>query len=209
MIKNYTGKSLDELLQQVAHEKDVLMDDLVYKVTEEKKGILGLGSSVSADIWCFVDVMDFIRDYLAQFFINIDLGADIDVSYDQRSYYVNINADNNAMLIGHNGNSLLALTQLIRAVTNAEFKHRFFINVDINNYKQDRYRKVRGLAIREAKNVLKTKIDVTLDPMPSDERRAIHQVLSDWDNIQTQSSGEGRERRLVIKYVENKEEELV
>lgn len=209
MIKNYTGRSIDDLLQQVAHEKDVLMDDLVYKITEEKKGILGLGSSVSADIWCFVDVMDFIRDYLAQFFINIDLGADIDVSYDQRSYYVTINADNNAMLIGHNGSSLLALTQLVRAVTNAEFKHRFFINIDINNYKQERYRKVRGLAIREAKNVLKTKIDVKLDPMPSDERRAIHQVLSDWDHIKTESVGEGRNRRLVIKYVDEKEGELV
>ena len=58
----------------------------------------------------------------------------------------------------------------------------------------------RSIAQRVARSVKKSRIDAALDPMPNDERKVIHQYLSDFPNIKTESEGEGRNRHLVIKY---------
>ena len=51
----------------------------------------------------------------------------------------------------------------------------------------------------------RTKIDATLDPMPADERKAIHNALANMEDITTQSTGEGATRRLQILYSPGKE----
>ena len=58
------------------------------------------------------------------------------------------------------------------------------------------------MAKRIAREVKKTHIDVTLDPMVADERRAVHNALSGYTNIATESVGERSDRRIVIKYTE-------
>ena len=72
--------------------------------------------------------------------------------------------------------------------------------MDVNGYKDDRYAKVKSMAIRIAKTVQRTKVSALLDPMPNDERKIIHQTLSQMKNIRTESEGEGRNRRLRILY---------
>lgn len=199
-MKTYSAKTLEELLNNVATEKGVDVEKLTYFVTEEKSGFLGFGSSVSAQVYAADDVAEFIEDYLINLFSNLNLQASIQVSIQDNLFLVDLDADNNAILIGRGGQSLHGINQVLRAATNATFKHRFNILVDINNYKQDRYSKVKSIARRVAKNVQRTKIDATLDPMPNDERKAVHQELSEYKNIKTESVGEGNNRRLVIKY---------
>jgi spoIIIJ-associated protein len=41
--------------------------------------------------------------------------------------------------------------------------------------------------------------------MSSDERKVVHQYLSEFPNIKTESEGMGRDRHIVIKYVEEVE----
>lgn len=203
-MKTYSAKTLEELLNNVATEKGVPVEELTYFVTEEKSGFLGFGSSVSAQVYASDDVAEFIEDYLINLFSNLNMEASIQVSIQDNQYLVDLDAQNNAILIGRSGQSLHGLNQVLRAATNATFKHRFNILIDINNYKHDRYSKVKSMAKRIAKNVLRSKIDATLDPMPNDERKVIHQELSNFKNIKTESVGEGQNRRLVIKYSSDK-----
>ena len=88
-----------------------------------------------------------------------------------------------------------------QAVQN-QFKKRIEISVDINGYKETRYKKVASMAKRLGKQVLKTKIDVKLDPLPADERKVIHQVISEIDHLKTESQGEGKNRFVTISYVD-------
>ena len=62
------------------------------------------------------------------------------------------------------------------------------------------------IAKRIAKEVQKTKIDVSLDNMNSYERRIVHNVLTKFKNISTASEGEEPNRHIVIRYVETEEE---
>ena len=57
-------------------------------------------------------------------------------------------------------------------------------------------------AKRNAKEVQRNKISVQLEPMTPDERRIVHNTLTGWEHIKTESSGEGRERAVTIKYVD-------
>ena len=200
-MQNYTAKSLDELLEQVAQEKGCSIEDLNYTVTDEKKGLLGLGNSVSADVYTMDDVKEFLFDYLGNFFTSID--QDIEVAIEERSnsFVVNLNADNNAILIGKMGKTLSAFNTVVRAAVNSEFKKRIDVLIDINHYKEDRYSKVRSMAKRIGRQVQKSKVDVTLDPMPNDERKVIHKTLNDWHNIQTISEGDANNRHVCIRYV--------
>ena len=60
----------------------------------------------------------------------------------------------------------------------------------------------RRIAKRNAKEVQRNKISVQLEPMTPDERRIVHNTLTGWEHIKTESSGEGRERAVTIKYVD-------
>jgi len=201
-MKKYEGKSLDDLLSEVAKEKNCEVSELIYYVLEEKAGVLGFGRQVIAEIYNLDDVQDFIETYLTTFFQGLELDVEINVSRKEDSFRVMLNAENNAMLIGKNGSTLQALNTVVRAATNANFKRRFYIMIDINNYKAERYDKIKYLAKRTAQTVQKTRVPARLDPMPNDERKIIHQYLSEMRNIRTISEGEGNFRYLKIIYDE-------
>jgi spoIIIJ-associated protein len=203
-MKRYTGKTLDECLAQAAQDKGVAVESLRYTKTEEKSGFLNLSTTIIIDVQGPEDIVAFIETYLTTYFKNIDLDVKVNVTLDEGTFNVLLDAENNAILIGRSGATLHAINTVLRGAVNANFKSKVNVLVDINGYKQDRYEKVRSLADRMAKNVLRTKIAVVLDPLPNDERKVIHQHLSGMPHIKTESIGEGSNRRLKILYVKDK-----
>lgn len=199
-MKQYSAKNLEELLQTAAAEKGVSTEELTYYITEEKSGFLGFGTEVTADVYAQKDVLEFLQEYLETFLHKYDSDAIVTVTKENEIIKVSIDATNNAILIGKNGQTLQAINTVVRGAVNSNFKHRFQCVVDINNYKKDRYDKVRSMATRIAKNVQRTKIAAVLDPMPNDERKIVHQTLSKMKHIKTESEGDGRNRRLRIFY---------
>lgn len=206
-FKRYTEKTLEEALKSAARDKGVSVEDLHYNVLEEKSGFLGVGRSVEIEAYCEKDVENFIVSYIQQYFDNAQLDGQVDIENDNGFYRITVNTSNNAILIGKAGKTLQAFNRLVKAAASAEFKKRVGLLIDVNGYKEDRYEKITKMAIRVAKDVRRTKIDATLDPMPADERKAIHNALANMEDITTQSTGEGATRRLQILYSPGKEVE--
>lgn len=204
-MTTYTAKTIEELLQLAASDKACEVEDINYTITEEKKGLLGIGNSVTAEVFTMDDVKEFIFDYLGEFFTGIELNIEVAIEERRDGFIINLNADNNAVLIGKMGKTLAAFNTVVRAAVNTAFKKRIDILVDINHYKEDRYAKLRGIAKRIAKQVQRSHVDVALDPMPNDERKVIHKTLNEWRNIRTESEGEGSKRHICIKYIADKE----
>lgn len=204
-MKKYTGKSLDDLLKQIANEKNTSVEDITYQILEEKSGFLGVGKEITISAYTKKDIMDFIYDYLMNYFDHIGMDVAIEIEEAEENFYkIVLNSSNNAILIGKNGQTLQAINTVLKAAASGTFKKRISLLVDINGYKNDKYRKECALASRVAKTVQRTKTDAILDPMPNDERKAIHNHLANWEHIHTVSEGEGNQRRLKICYVENK-----
>ena len=204
-FKRYTEKTLEEALKSAARDKGVSVEELHYNVLEEKSGFLGVGRSVEIEAYCEKDVENFIVSYIQQYFDNAKLDGQVDIENDNGFYRITVNTSNNAILIGKAGKTLQAFNRLVKAAVSAEFKKRVGLLIDVNGYKEDRYEKITKMAIRVAKDVRRTKIDATLDPMPADERKAIHNALANMEDITTQSTGEGATRRLQILYSPGKE----
>lgn len=204
-FKRYTEKTLEEALKSAARDKGVSVEELHYNVLEEKSGFLGVGRSVEIEAYCEKDVENFIVSYIQQYFDNSQLDGQVDIENDNGFYRITVNTSNNAILIGKAGKTLQAFNRLVKAAASAEFKKRVCLLIDVNGYKEDRYEKIKKMAIRVAKDVRRTKIDATLDPMPADERKAIHNALANMEDITTQSTGEGATRRLQILYSPGKE----
>lgn len=203
-MKSYTGKNLDDALKQACADKNVSVEELTYNVTEETSGFLGLGSKTTITAYCKEDIKEFMKDYLQKYFDGIHMQVEIEVSEDHDFFHVNLNAENNAILIGKNGQTLQSINMVLKSAASSEFKRRIGVLIDINGYKEEKYQKVCTLALRVAKSVQRTKTDATLDPMPADERKAIHNYLSNMKNISTVSEGEGNQRRLKIVYTKDK-----
>ena len=113
--------------------------------------------------------------------------------------YYNIHTDENPLLIGAHGKTLDALQVLVRNLLQTYTKEMLVVNVDVGGYRENRKHQLEVLATKIAKEVAKTKVPVKLKPMSSYERRIIHNKLSEWRDVYTESEGEGSERCLVIK----------
>ena len=214
-MKQYTGRTLDEVLNSIANDQGCNVEDITYNVLEEEKGgLFGLHRSITIEAFTSKDVKEFIFDYLGAYFTELNQGVAIEIIVDKNRddsdellYRVILDAENNAIIIGKNGQTLRAISTVLKAAVNATFKKRINVVIDVNHYKEDRYKKVKAIARREAINVAKTHIDCELDPMPNDERKVIHQYLQDFKNVSTVSIGEGAKRHLCIKYTPEEEKE--
>lgn len=206
-MKQYTGKTLDDVLNTITSSCGCELNDVTYEVISEEKHLFGIGNSVTVEAYTPNDIKEFIFDYLGAYFTELNQGVSIEIIIEKQAdetnlYRVVLDAENNAIIIGKNGQTLRAISNVLKAAVNATFKKRINVIVDVNHYKEDRYRKVKAIANRVAKEVAKSHVDAELDPMPNDERKVIHQYLQDFKHVETSSIGEGNKRHLVIKYKE-------
>ena len=194
------GKSVEEILNQYAKEKGISTEDVHYTVVEEKRGILGLGSHYVLDVTSDKEIEEFLHDYLDKYFKGLEMDVDVDVTKEDEIFHVDLNADNNAILIGRGGTTLQAINTVVRGAASSAFKKKVQVVVDINGYKEERYERLELTALGVAKTVQRSKQSALLDPMPADERKVIHQYLNNMEHIRTVSEGEGRDRAIRIIY---------
>ena len=75
------------------------------------------------------------------------------------------------------------------------------IFIDINNYRQERENLIAELAKAAAKKVIATGENVSLPTMNSYERRLVHVTLAIHPEVITESTGEKKDRHVVIKKI--------
>lgn len=112
---------------------------------------------------------------------------------------VRIKTEEPKILIGQNGRTLAEIQHLLGAILRFKISEYFYIDLDINNYKEKKIEYLREIAKSLADEVSLIKKEKTLEPMPAYERRIIHLELSDRKDITTQSIGQDPERRVVIR----------
>jgi spoIIIJ-associated protein len=198
-MKTYTSKTLEDALKIAETEFNTPYQELAYKVVEEKAGLFS--KKVVVEVYDIQDAIVFAEDYLKRSISQF--GIDVTTKSELRGdiIYITLDTSRNPILIGKNGKTLQALNELTRLATSSKFRKRYRILLDINAYKDAKYDKIIAMARRIARDVARSKQDVTLDPMPADERRVIHNALSGMPGIKTESVGEGYRRAISIRYV--------
>jgi predicted RNA-binding protein Jag len=111
---------------------------------------------------------------------------------------LNIKLEEPQILIGENGQTLFEIQRLLRMVLNKTLQKVFYLNLDINGYKNKKAEYLKKLAKDLADESALTKEKKVFPPMPAYERRIIHSELSQRQDVATESCGEGLERHIVI-----------
>lgn len=206
-MKTFEAKTIEEAVANAAKELNIPTEQVHYIIREEKEGgLLGIGKSATIEVYSMEDVCNFGSEYLKNAIkaIGIEIEIKCDVN-EENIIRMTINSERNPILIGRNGRTLRALNDLTRLAVSNHFKRRYRILLDVGDYKDKKYSKIIGLARRAAKIVERDHIDIKLDAMTSDERRMIHQVLTNMQDVKTESIGDGEKRAVVIKYVGGEE----
>ena len=199
-MKSYVGKTIEEALEAASQDLNTPVEQLIYSSSGKTKGIFN--KKVIVDVYDLSDVIKFAEDYVLNAIDNLGIESTVNTKLDDDIIRITIDSTHNPILIGKNGKTLQALNELTKLATSNHFHRRFRILLDVNGYKDNKYDRLSRVARRLAHEVQKTKTTYTFEPMPADERRAIHNACSNMRNIRTESIGEGTHRQVQIIYVE-------
>ena len=86
----------------------------------------------------------------------------------------------------------------VNHTSNKGIKDRVRVILDIEGYKGKREKTLENLAESIAKNVVKTRKSITLEPMQAYERKIIHTKLQNHKLVETRSIGEEPYRKVVV-----------
>lgn len=119
-------------------------------------------------------------------------GNEIDVRIDAEG-------DGLGLLIGPGGRTLLAIQDLARVAAQRRLgDHETRLRIDVAGYREKRRVALERFATNVAELVKESGIARSLDPMPSADRKVIHDTLTEIEGVASRSEGEDPNRRIIV-----------
>ncbi len=144
--------------------------------------------------------MEEIKKTIRNLFLLID--PDIRVDFfleEENSLHIKVKMKDPQVLIGEKGQTLAEIERLLKAITRRKTDHALFVSLDINDYKKRKTDYLKELAKEAGDEVSLTGVEKKFPPMSPFERRIIHITLAERDDITTESTGSGHQKRVLIK----------
>ena len=112
---------------------------------------------------------------------------------------IDAQGDGLGLLIGPGGRTLLAIQDLARVAAQRRLgDHDTRLRIDVAGYREKRRVALERFARNVAELVKESGIARSLDPMPSADRKVIHDTLSEIDGVVSRSEGEDPNRRIIV-----------
>jgi spoIIIJ-associated protein len=115
-----------------------------------------------------------------------------------REIYVEIAGPDAPMVTQRNGELLRALEHIAAKMVRLEPEEHDRISFDSGNFKAMRAREMKMAADAAAERVRRSGAPYSFQPMSSRERRMLHLAFRQFDDLETESSGEGLRRFVVV-----------
>lgn len=124
------------------------------------------------------------------------------------SFVVSIDTKDAGRLIGARGESLEGLQLIVNQVMSRKVGEQDFKRVilDVGGWRKQKEEELRVRAAELGKQVQTSGKDMELEPMSAWQRRVIHMVIQEMDNLSSESMGEGRDRHIIIKVKKEKQD---
>ena len=204
----YRAETGEEAIRSAQADLGAYDDEIEVSVKEKgSKGFLGIfGSKESVIEVTLLDkhwerkLHDFLKGILKSF----DEETFSEVKLVGRTYRVKIEGEEVARLIGKHGKTVAALQHILNIYANRMAPTKVNVTVDIGDYRLERKRLVEEIAHRTAKSALTKKIKIVMEPMFAFERRLVHEVVSQYEDLKSYSVGFEPYRKVVVEYSERK-----
>ena len=140
-----------------------------------------------------------IRKKLDEILEFMSVSPEVLIEEEDGTYKVVMNGEDLSFLIGFRGESLNALQTLVANFVFNEKGEWVHILMDINGYRESRRERIEEMVRGFIDRVRFHNSEVELPTMNAFERRQVHTFVSEYPDIISESTGEGRNRRVVLK----------
>jgi spoIIIJ-associated protein len=201
------GKTIEEALNRALIELDTNKDMVDIEILDHgSKGLFNVIGVKPAKIRVSkrYDYIEEARNFIANILNCMEVEANIDIKEENDTIIINLSGEKMGVIIGYRGETLDSIQYLVSLIVNKvhELPHKRVI-LDTENYRSKREETLKGVAIKTANKVKKTRKVFKLEPMNPYERRIIHSALQEDAFINTYSEGDEPFRRVVVELKKN------
>jgi spoIIIJ-associated protein len=134
-----------------------------------------------------------------QLFSLLEISGTFSLSQNEDILEVGMETQDSGIVIGYHGEGLESL-QLILSLIIAKKLGKFIrVSIEIDDYKKNRTEYLEKLAAQMREKALAENREQVVESLKSGERRIVHLILQDDEEVTSESAGSGRDRVLIIK----------
>lgn len=193
-LHKYEGKNIESLKEQCNNELPGS-----YMTIKKLESGLFKGKKYELEAITKEEIINTIKSFIKELSKNMNLEINSEIRIEDNNINILLVSDNNNILIGKDGKTLNAIQVILRQSFKELNQFDLRIIVDVSNYKAKKIKNLEYEVRKICKEVLKTKVEVKLDPMNSYERRIVHSIVAEFEGLQSISYGESPNRYTVIK----------
>jgi len=145
------------------------------------------------------EVCEKSKEFLSEILTDLRFDLSISAEATTEGCVLNITGGDVSFLLNEGGELLDAFETILFQVYGKQLDRTERFICDAEGFRQTRRAELQAMARFAAQNVRKSGKPFTFGILNSTERRLIHLTLVDEADLQTESIGEGRERRLQVK----------
>ena len=207
-MKKYTyqAKTFEEAKNMALAELMEQQENLYIKEIESSTKLFNKKSVI--EVVKKEDVLEYIKELLKNITKYMELSVNMEVKKRDDNVTISLYSDNNAILIGKDARTLNALTTIIKQSVFNQIGTYYNFVLDVSEYKEKQQYFIERAAKKTAKEVARTKVEAKLEPMNSYERRIVHNALTNFRGVYTESEGVEPHRYVVIKPKKEEEKPL-
>lgn len=188
------SNKLIESKQKIKNEEEAEKDkeDENYKIEyeEEKEEIVEKIKPI--------EDIDKIKEFIIKIVSSVTNSEVSEIKYDKENNEIQIYGKDLGIAIGKNGKNMEAIEYIVNLVARRKNILESSVVIDIKGYRRKKYEIIKNLAIRMAKKAVMEGRKIVLKPMPSYERKIVHDALSDNKEVKTRSKNKDPYRRIII-----------
>ena len=125
-------------------------------------------------------------------------GEEVNIEIDAENLIISIYGKDLDIAIGKNGSNIEALEYIINLIGKRKKLIDRRIIIDIKDYRKKNIETLEKIALQMANKAVKEGRTIALRPMPSYERKVIHNLLETVKDVKTRSRDKEPNRRIVI-----------
>ncbi len=207
-MKKYTyqAKTFEEAKNMALAELMEQQENLYIKEIENSTKLFNKKSVI--EVVKKEDVLEYIKELIKSITKYMGLTVNMEVKKRDDNVTISLYSDNNAILIGKDARTLNALTTIIKQSVFNQIGTYYNFVLDVSEYKEKQQYFIERAAKKTAKEVARTKVEAKLEPMNSYERRIVHNALTNFRGVYTESEGVEPHRYVVIKPKKEEEKPL-
>lgn len=125
--------------------------------------------------------------------------SNAELAVDGTDLEVRLTGSELGLMVGPGGRTLTAIQDLVRVASQRRLgDHETRLRIDVGGYREKRRSALEKFAASVAAQVIETGEAKALEPMPSNDRKAIHDAIIEIDGVTSRSDGDDPRRRVVI-----------